>query len=959
MKRLIVTVLGSSLLLLVTLLALSTQAQTAVLPGITSLTPNTGPNDQQIPITITGQGFTTATLAYLDDIPLLRVTFVDSATLQARVPFGLVTGVYTLTVTDMQSGTLVLPYPLTLANAFTVTQGSGWATGGPYGGNTSYLAIRPDITNTVFVVAPQSGVYRAGDGGQHWEQVLYSPAMWPGPVVVWPISPTVIFAQGQDGLYRSDQNGDPGSWRCVITETSGDKSISIPVIIAPSDPYTMYSVVGNTFYHSTDGGVGWRVQGGPLPSDPWVFWMLAVDHDDPETIYAATGQTGKVYTTTDAGQQWTLVYTLPVVSAQSEIRSIAADPYRPSTIWFGTQDQGLWRSIDGGATFTQVTPLPAEAKWIHSIRFDPNRDRIFVGRPYSGIYYSDNAGDSWQYLHLWEGGNDIAIAPGDSDTIYVSRFGMNKTTDSGQHWIVDLTEGIAAIRPSRIVISPADPKRVLMAAGEDGLLSSRNGSNEWEAVDFNPSTADTWAVSIDPVSPTLAYAGGGDYIFRTTDDGQSWQATANSPREDFAQFIAVNPQTHTTIYLSYAAANSLYRSEDAGDTWIGITTTGPISPVYNIVFAPGHPEVIYLGFSSPNDPFGGTDRMGRGILCSRDGGQTWQHLDSLTEYRVLALAVSPNDPNTLLASATEGPQRGIYISTNGGDSWQYTSGLVGSKDQLVYSMAYDPADARIVFAATEGGLRYSVDGGQSWKAYPGPMGQIPIKTLAISRYGDQTYLYLGTVGGVVTIQPTMLQAIHLNEPQATQSELLFGGGVYMKQGEPPPVAGFTAAPTSGVRPLTVVFADASTTIVTDWLWDFGDTFTGTQTNPTHTYSTTGAYTVTLTVSGPDGTDTLTRTNYITVYTPVAVGFTASPTRGLAPLTVVFTNTSTGDFTSSLWDLGDGVTSTLTSPAHIYMAAGVYTVTLTVSGPGGIGSLLQEDYIQVLHGIYLPLILRNP
>jgi PKD repeat protein len=161
-----------------------------------------------------------------------------------------------------------------------------------------------------------------------------------------------------------------------------------------------------------------------------------------------------------------------------------------------------------------------------------------------------------------------------------------------------------------------------------------------------------------------------------------------------------------------------------------------------------------------------------------------------------------------------------------------------------------------------------------------------------------------------------------------------------------------------VLPLTVTFTNTSTGDYTSSLWDFGDGITSTLTSPTHTYTAAGGYTVTLTVSDGLDSSTITHTNYITVYAPVRADFTASPTSGLAPLTVVFTNTSSGDYTSSLWDFGDVATSTLESPTHIYTAGGVYTVTLTVSGPGGSDTETKEGYITVRYGLYLPLIVRN-
>jgi PKD repeat protein len=89
---------------------------------------------------------------------------------------------------------------------------------------------------------------------------------------------------------------------------------------------------------------------------------------------------------------------------------------------------------------------------------------------------------------------------------------------------------------------------------------------------------------------------------------------------------------------------------------------------------------------------------------------------------------------------------------------------------------------------------------------------------------------------------------------------------------------------------------------------------------------------------------------ITIYPSVQVDFEATPTDGFAPVTVVFTNTSAGDYTSSLWNFGDGVTSTLEAPTHTYELPGAYTVTLRVNEPGSTDTLTRTDYIAVYEPI---------
>ncbi|MCD6380117.1 PKD domain-containing protein, partial [bacterium] len=151
---------------------------------------------------------------------------------------------------------------------------------------------------------------------------------------------------------------------------------------------------------------------------------------------------------------------------------------------------------------------------------------------------------------------------------------------------------------------------------------------------------------------------------------------------------------------------------------------------------------------------------------------------------------------------------------------------------------------------------------------------------------------------------------------------------------PAPVAVFSGSPTSDCLPLEVSFTDGSTGDITSWSWDFGDDSTSVLQSPSHTYAAPGIYTVTLTVTGPGGSDDEIKTDYITVGDVVTASFAASDTSGPSPLTVDFTDLSTGDPDSWSWNFGDDSTSTDQSPSHIYVDAGSFTVTLIASNVCG-------------------------
>ncbi|MCL4294078.1 MAG: PKD domain-containing protein [Anaerolineae bacterium] len=171
----------------------------------------------------------------------------------------------------------------------------------------------------------------------------------------------------------------------------------------------------------------------------------------------------------------------------------------------------------------------------------------------------------------------------------------------------------------------------------------------------------------------------------------------------------------------------------------------------------------------------------------------------------------------------------------------------------------------------------------------------------------------------------------------------FGGGTV--SAVPTPI--FSASPLTGTVPLTVTFTNSSTD-ASSYLWQFGDNTSSTAISPTHTYTQAGVYTVTLFASAGTVTTPLTRANYITISTPSPVlDFSATPVSGTVPLTVTFTNSSTGA-SSYLWKFGDNTTSTAISPIHTYTQAGVYTVTL--SAGGGTYPLTRTNYITVTASI---------
>ena len=138
--------------------------------------------------------------------------------------------------------------------------------------------------------------------------------------------------------------------------------------------------------------------------------------------------------------------------------------------------------------------------------------------------------------------------------------------------------------------------------------------------------------------------------------------------------------------------------------------------------------------------------------------------------------------------------------------------------------------------------------------------------------------------------------------------------------------------------LVYTFTNQTTgTLPIEFTWDFGDGFTSTESSPVHAYAVPGPYTVTLSAGDACGGAS---------YTALIDAACAVPQVGFDwlsdALTVTFTNTSSGHFPLSfLWNFGDGLTSTLASPVHLFNASDLYTVTLTASDLCGVGSISSQ------------------
>jgi PKD repeat protein len=168
-------------------------------------------------------------------------------------------------------------------------------------------------------------------------------------------------------------------------------------------------------------------------------------------------------------------------------------------------------------------------------------------------------------------------------------------------------------------------------------------------------------------------------------------------------------------------------------------------------------------------------------------------------------------------------------------------------------------------------------------------------------------------------------------------------------------ADFSATPTSGCSPQIVTFTDLSTGNPTLWRWDLGNGTISFLQNPSLAYFTPGQYNIKLVIRDAVGnTDSITKTQYITIFDIPIINFSATPVSGCIPLTVQFTDLSSSGnsaLTNWLWDFGDGNTGNTQNPSHTYTSAGNFNVTLRVTNAAGCAKTLTiNNFIQVSNGV---------
>jgi photosystem II stability/assembly factor-like uncharacterized protein len=628
-------------------------------------------------------------------------------------------------------------------------QEEGWTSIGPEGGTAYALAIDPHDHSVVYA-GTNGGVLKSIDSGAHWSPVNAglpmpgSAEQLGGPYVFsLAIDPqntatvyagvsfagNVLFAEPMGrGVYKSDDGGN--SWHAA--NQGIEDRIVYALAIDPVTPTTLYGVGQvdparhgpSNIFKSTDGGASWSVGVSMFAAS------LAIDPQAPRTVYAAAGA---VFKTTNGGNIWTDM-------SDGTTRGIGALAINPtdSSVVYGAGGGGVFKSTDAGGSWTPVnaglTTLDARA-----LAMDPQSpDTLYVSMLDGGIFKTTNGGATWtpsdsglpppRIGHSFpsSGSYSLAIDPQTPTIVYAaSERGVFKTVNGGDQW------SQTTLSSTRIFSIAVDSTASTVYVGEDcGRVNMLSDEGEWTLDLFGNQSPGPCsrgpALAIHPIFPTIVYAG----AYKSTDGGATWN---RMPVPGAVFTVALDPVDPSIVYAG--GGIGVQKSVNGGATWTEYTQGLPAFPPQVLVVDPQTPNILYAGFGGFRIP-----ASKPGLYVSRDGGSQWGPTKEELPLAVAAIAIDPQVTSTIYAAGAAGR---VFKSINGGDGWSPSSTGLPARD--VVALAVHPDAPAIVFAGTYGGGVFkSTDGAASWS----PMNEQPpnllIRALAIDA-GSST-LYAGTDG---------------------------------------------------------------------------------------------------------------------------------------------------------------------------------------------------------------------
>jgi len=401
----------------------------------------------------------------------------------------------------------------------------------------------------------------------------------------------------------------------------------------------------------------------------------------------------------------------------------------------------LFASLNTSAgQLTWTTAGPDTGK-VTVVRFDPLAPNVvWAGTIGHGVFRSTDGGVTWSAMNngLNPGAvGAIVIDPNNSANMWTGHYNIWRSTDGGNHWIASeegLLPGASLI--TSMVVDPSHPSNLFVGTTREivnqsaGVQKSTNGGENWfDSGSAGLSTKDIFALAIDRLNPSTLFAGGlpdalHRPMFKSTDGGTTWFSVSSGLLGETIDAIAIDPLDGARLFA--AQAGNLMKTNDGGSSWAPDGAGVPSSCCTAIVYERNSSTNIWL--ASPED-----------IYRTTNGGANWTPA-KIGNESVKALDV--NAEGTLVAG-TEND--GLFRRTSSTTSWNAANhGFLASD---VNSVTADQSTAGTLYAGTQAtGIFKSVDHGQSWQRLSPDLLGITIDAITIDPRSS-SIIYAAGVGG--------------------------------------------------------------------------------------------------------------------------------------------------------------------------------------------------------------------
>jgi photosystem II stability/assembly factor-like uncharacterized protein len=619
-----------------------------------------------------------------------------------------------------------------------------WIAEGPsnVGGRITDVAIHPDFPDIIYAGAALGGVFKSVDGGETWTPISDDvPSLSVGDIELDPLNVNTLYL----GTGEANSSGDSYAGTGMYKTTDGGGTwefIGLPesrhigrIVIDPFDNQRIYvAAMGTLFGTNPDRGVYRSLDGG----DTWeqVLFVtdstgaadIAINPQNPDIVFASMwerirnpvrrrvgGLTTGIWRSLDGGDNWELLSNgLPSPSSTNGRIGLAVSPADPDYVYASYVNHpgnlmGFWRSTNGGDNWESRLVSPG-----------------------SGSF----SGFGWYFGRIW-------THPGNREMVYFGDVDMWRSTDGAAHW--NEISGSMHVDMHGLYIDPGNPS--YMVCGNDGgIFLSSNGGSSWTKSYDLPITQ-FYAITIDKLTPHRLYGGTQDNSTPRTLGGQydDWDVIFYGDG-----FYTNIDFTNSNIIYAEAQYGYLGKSTNLGGSWDiirdGINTNERTNWSTPVVMSALDNDVLYYGAQR--------------VYETVDGGGWWNAISpDLTGGpgggNLVFGTITTIDPSSLdfdiIWAGTDDSR--VWVTTNGGGNWNLVSGELPERwCTRVTADVFDPATAYVTFSGYKidellPHIFRTTDYGQTWIDISGDLIDIPINdVLPDPLYPDR--LYAGTDFGV-------------------------------------------------------------------------------------------------------------------------------------------------------------------------------------------------------------------